>query len=264
MTDLSDIEEASEESTVLDDKVTFEDGSRAADDIVMEAVGDIERSGALSTRASCRTSRSTSVLMSFISPLYRQLAATAREESSERKSGLCCGSCCDLVRGCIVVNMLNIFLTIWFLVVSIQGINRIFAVLGVVADDDQFVAPQGTFDRSGVIGLVRTSCGIPFALIGIFGAFRFQKYAVLCTAIWYFMDIIPGVLNMCWPNAVVSAFFCYPHVHLFLELWSGTITRENYSTTEQHCCCKICVGGVKNNRDWQTPSCDLSCVSAMS
>jgi len=298
MTNLSDIEEVScEESKTTVDKddtikdhlsraegddieAAFEDVSReVANVITIESVVDNERSGtlsnersaAMSLRTSCRTSRSASMVMSIISPLYRQLAATRREESSERKSGLCCGSCCDLVRGCIVANMLNICLTIWYLVFSLQGIQRIW--IGVVTDDDLY-APQSMFERPSVLGLVRTSFGIPFALIGMFGAHRFQKYAVLCTAIWYCIDIVPGVLNKAWPNAVISAFFCYPHVHLFLELRNGTITPENYNTTERYCCYKFCVGGNKNeNRgSWQTPSRDLqntpsrdlSCASAVS
>jgi hypothetical protein len=289
MTNLSDIEEVScgESKTTIDKDDTVKDHESRVEagdidatfqDISRELANDItiesnERSAAMSTRTSCRTSRSASMVISFVSPLYRQLAATNREESSERKSGLCCGSCCDLVRGCIVVNMFNMCLTIWYLVFSLQGIQRIWIGVGAVTDDDLY-APQSVFEPPSVLGLVRTSFGIPFALIGIFGAYRFQKYAVLCTAIWYFIDIVPGVLNKAWPNAVISAFLCYPHVHLFLELCNGTITPENYNSTERYCCCKFCVGGDRNtNHDsWQTPSRDLqntpsrdlSCASAMS
>ena len=214
-----------------------------------------ELSEALSSRASI----STRALNAFASsPVFDELAKSAREESSERKSSLFCGSCCDLVKGCIIVNLLNICVSILFLAICLMDNDRLHELLLAVDDEDEDDEAGGLrrmLDPRGTLGLVRTSLMIPFALLGIVGAWRFQKYMVLCTAIWYVIDLFPAIMIRAWTNLVLSAFYCYPHIHLFLELKRGKMTLENYKSTEQHCCCAACPrtskdgGGVSDNHD---------------
>lgn len=78
---------------------------------------------------------------------------------------------------------------------------------------------------------------IPVALIGILGALQFNKYMILCAAVWYIIDLIAGLIILDPTNTVLSVVYCYAHIHLLLELKNGTITDENYKHTEQYCCC---------------------------
>jgi len=155
--------------------------------------------------------------------LYDQLAATAREEACERKSQLCCGSCCDLVRACIIVNIFDIILVTALLIV--------WAVIGLEEDMAK--------DITGVGGMGRivVCIAIPFGLLGIYGALKFNKYAVLLTGIWYIVYLVLCAVHKVIFTTLVSVFFAYPHIHLALALHAGTITAQNYSVTEKYCCC---------------------------
>ena len=198
----------------------------------------------LSEALSERTSQSFGVILS---PLHKVLIRTAREELSERKSTLFCGSCCDLVRGCTVVNILNICITITFLVICLLDVPQIHQLMLAVADEgeEEYGGIQAVLDPRGTLGLVRTSMMLPAALLGIVGAQNLNRNMVLCAAVWYSIDLILGVSIMAWTNVVLSAFYCYPHIHLFLELKSDRITTENYYQTEQYCCCSCCYSAAK-------------------
>lgn len=202
-----------------------------------------ELSEALSSRASI----STRALNAFTSsPVFDELAKSAREESSERKSALFCGSCCDLVKGCILVNLLNIGVSILFLAICLMDNDRLHELILAIDDDDEAGGLRSMLDPRGTLGLVRTSLMIPFALLGIVGAWRFQKYMVLCTAIWYIIDLLPAIMIRAWTNLLLSAFYCYPHIHLYLELKNGNMTMETYKSNEQYCCCAACPRTSKN------------------
>ena len=190
-----------------------------------------------------------------------ELAGGGNNGSSQtRKADLCCGCCCDLVRACIIVDVFDILLSIMLVVLSVLGleiddrfINTIdFSVYNdsnnnddmmVIDDDDdnnEMVRQDDNSDRllmSVTVITIMTGCGILFSFIGILGAYKLQKYLVLCTAIWYCVDFIRSAVTLQWVNSVVVACFAYPHFALFMALRKNKITRGNYSATEKHCCC---------------------------
>ena len=213
------------------------------------------------------TNRSASFLVSvdfsMISGLQNELtdvelAGGANNVSSQtRKADLCCGCCCDLVRACIIVDVCDILLSIMLVVVSVLGleldesfINTIdFSVYNdsinnddmmVIDDDDEIFRQEDNSDRlrmSVTVIAIMTGAGILFSFIGILGAYKLNKYLVLCTAIWYCVDFIRSAVTLQWVNSVVVACFAYPHFALFMALRKNKISRENYSATERHCCC---------------------------
>lgn len=175
-------------------------------------------------------SNSESMFLRFISPMFQRVERIEEDESYERKSTLCCGSCCDVVWGCIMVDILNICVSILLLYIGLQNDMGIREFLLVVDEDE-------TGLLGFTVGLVRIGIMIPVALIGILGALRFNKHIILCVAVWYAIDITLAIIILSPIKALLSALYFYAHIHLFLELKNGTITEKNYERTEQYCCC---------------------------
>ncbi len=153
--------------------------------------------------------------------MYNRLAATAMEEACERKAQLCCGSCCDLVKGCIISNALQMILLV--LLLTITGINPEF-----VAQFDSVVPTTGA--------LVLGSLGVAAGAMGIFGALKFYKYPVLMAGVWCLVQLVVAIINKKTALSLGTAIFSYSNIHLFLALHSGNITAENYKRTERYCC----------------------------
>lgn len=132
------------------------------------------------------------------------------------------------------MNILNICVAILLLYIGLQDNEEIQDLVYFV--DEEATGLRGLLYPAGTIGLIRTGMMIPVALIGILGALRFNKYMILCAAVWYIIDLIAGLIILDPTNTVLSVVYCYAHIHLLLELRSGTITDENYKQTEQYCC----------------------------
>lgn len=217
------------------------------------------------TSRSSRSHANTSVRLTIDSQLYSELARNVTQkgddESSEeevRQTALCCGSCCDLVRACIIVNSMSIFLLSLYLSFSLTGIDSYFAFKPNATfreedddfdgfGDDDFYADEFSvitdeippFDVYGILGILQGSLGILFSAFGIWGATHFSRWIVLVTGIFYFIFGISLLLGRGRLAAVVVAvFFAYPHFHLFSALLKEEITSENYKRREQHCCCR--------------------------
>jgi len=198
---------------------------------------------------SSQTSKSATVRLSIDPTVLERLASTHdgdsdSRDSRERKADLFCGSCCDLRKACIVVNSVFVVLIVLYVVFSLLGHTPTFFRSTIdfdnYDDDDSNVTRGQPINASFVRAIIRTTCGILFCGIGIVGALRFQKYMVLSTAIWYCIDVILGVVYRGWTGVVVSAFFGYAHIALFLALHKSKITVENYSSTEKYCCWDSC------------------------
>jgi len=165
-----------------------------------------------------------------------------------RKAQLCCGSCCDFVRACLVVDCIYVMVLL-FLNAKMWLFNDLFNFQGVGRiemddsediqlggyDDDVYFKDEG-MECYFCLTAIQAIVGMAFGLIGAIGAWRFQKYMVLITGIWYLIDAI----WYCVLQNYISAFwilgYSYPHIGLFLALRSGKITPENYTTTEKYCC----------------------------
>ena len=159
-------------------------------------------------------------------------------EADERHADPLFGSCCDLVKVCLIVDTI-------YIVQKIQVIITILLGLSIIDpddldlreyDDDQVRSEVVRMDSMYIILLLKEGLGIPFGIIGVIGAYRFYKYMVLCTGIWCCADLIWSLLTHRWLSSVYVAFYIYPHFALFFALKRGRITFENYDDVK-HCCC---------------------------
>ncbi len=172
-----------------------------------------------------------------IDPSVLAMVSAVRDEDSDdgsqkRKSQLFCFVCCDLVKACIIMNAIHIFLSIIHLIMSVMDMPIGFRIiLYETTDDDGFQ----TLNPWGVVGYVKMAFGYIFAVIGMYGAANFRKNLVLCSALWYCTYILLSLIGRHWSVFFISMPFAYTDFHLFLALRSGNITRENYET-EKHCC----------------------------
>ena len=157
----------------------------------------------------------------------------------QRISDLCCGVCCDLVRGCIIVNSCNIVMNILQILLPALGFTDF------LIDTINFDAFEKAFDDDAIVQrerkintfvTVMTAFAILFSINGIFGASKFRPYLVLVTGIWYCIDAIRCAVTLEWINIAINGCFAYPHIALFLAIRHGKMSRERYHI-EKHCCC---------------------------
>ena len=162
--------------------------------------------------------------------------------SDDRQRDPLLGSCCDLIRAVI-------FIDIFYIVKNICLIITIcFGWMYTDPDDfnlryytdDEMEATVEQLDILFWILMAKNICGIIFASIGIYGCSRFSKYMILSTTIFACIDILWSIMFSRWISTGLTIFFIYPHVALFWALHKGKITHENYGEIK-HCCCQCCI-----------------------
>jgi len=164
------------------------------------------------------------------------------DRGSKRQSDLCCGSCCDLVKASVLTNAGFVCMLSFLMTVSLLELPYFYLAFKPNSskeyyDDD--IYEDAFFDGQGRVALMRTCAGILFGLVGMVGAARFEKWAVLCTSIGYILYAMSSILQKSVPHAVIAGFVTYPNVALFMALRSGTMTKEAYmSGREAKCCCR--------------------------
>jgi len=163
------------------------------------------------------------------------------DHGSERQSDLCCGSCCDLVKACILTNAGFVCMLSFLMTVSLLELPYFYLAFKPNSskeyyDDD--IYEDAFLDGRGRVALMRTCAGILFGLVGMIGAAWFEKWSVLCTSIGYILYAVSSILQKAVPHAVIAGFVAYPNVALFMALRSGTMTKKAYmSGREASCCC---------------------------
>jgi len=260
---LSDIDEVTE----VTEEGTNKGASRKAFDskdidfslsIDEESVEDDCDSRTAPTKAS-KTSKNPSVMVSVDPQLLSRISAYDGEESDDesevRKAALCCFSCCDLARACIVSNSIYMVLMVNLIMISIYEIPSFarFDLYKNTYDDDALlyddyfsVEPSEKIQqlhRRGVLALVRTGGAILFSAVGVVGAWNFYKNLVLATAAWHCIYIIWSFADGRNQGAAIAIIFAYPNWHLYVELLRGHLTKENYEQ-EKYCCFECCYCGV--------------------
>lgn len=182
------------------------------------------------------------------------------DNGNDRQSDLCCGCCCDLVKACVLSNAFFVCMLTFLITVSLLEIPYFYLAFSPNSskeyyDDD--IYEDVFFDGAGKVTLMRSCAGLLFGLIGMIGAVRFEKWAVLCTAVGYILYALSSILQKSVPHSVIAAFMTYPNVALFMALRSGTMTKDSYmSGTEAHCCIKV--GGEGKTNATVTSSGDLN------
>jgi len=176
--------------------------------------------------------------------VLQQLSTVAEPLATDRQAILCCGCCCDLLRACIIVNVINYVYIVAVLFVSWNGIRTIKGLntdLGEVdyVDDDALndrKSELGNYEGLYFIFIVVELVGLLFTTLGIVGAVKFNRCLVLTCAIWYCFETIFALCVAVWWAAPIKGLFAYPHIALFAALTTGKISRQRY-TTERYCCC---------------------------
>lgn len=206
---------------------------------------------------STRTTKSGSVSVQMsIDPSVLKLVSGMDDDSDyeDEKPVLFCGSCCDLLRACIIVDVCYILQKLQIGLVVFMGWGAMEDDTNQIGNDDYYTddyytegieveSSQGQFllvllaDYVVSILLTKNALGVVFGLISIYGAYRFNQYLVLTTAIWLCIEIIWGVSFERYISSICAIYFTYPHFALFLALRKGRITRENYQDVKS-CCWK--------------------------
>jgi hypothetical protein len=147
-----------------------------------------------------------------------------------RKQGhSCCGGCCDMRRAVIVVNMISIAMyTINIFVISAVG--------KVEFDDDVMKEAIVEFPPVGWMVAIMFAEILCYA-IGIWGAVSFSLWQVYVALGMYMITIIFNMIVFNFIALLMAGFFAYPHVYLIQEIKKGIMTKENYYSEEQSCCC---------------------------
>jgi len=185
------------------------------------------------------------------------------DASKERQSQIWCFFVCDLVTAVVAMNSIYIVLLVFHLTISFLD-SELFGMrtqlykelpsdddydddLGGLYDDDYddaFVFGEKddvvVLDPWAVVRYAKNLAGLLFAVVGIVGALQFRRSLVLASALWHVLYILLSLANHTWIGFVLTIPFCYTTFHLWLALKAGTITRENYRNSEQHCCCCCC------------------------
>jgi hypothetical protein len=169
-----------------------------------------------------------------------------------KQGSKCFGCCCDMRRAVIVVDIIQIVLSVIGAFFAFSG-RSVFSALSDLSEYD-FSAYESTLRISGIVTLV----GIFFYAMGIVGASIYNMYLVGLAALWYVAGFIIGVvLDVQATNefnndnnenfgygiwrfvfsGVIAALFIYPHVGLISEIKSGTMSADTYPRERYSCCC---------------------------
>eukprot|EP00533_Pseudo-nitzschia_delicatissima_P007612 CAMPEP_0116111728 /NCGR_PEP_ID=MMETSP0327-20121206/18601_1 /TAXON_ID=44447 /ORGANISM="Pseudo-nitzschia delicatissima, Strain B596" /LENGTH=191 /DNA_ID=CAMNT_0003604981 /DNA_START=248 /DNA_END=823 /DNA_ORIENTATION=- len=161
----------------------------------------------------------------------------------------CFGFCCDFRKAVIAVNgtMLGFQILMMILIAvggSVLGSSMSDAVAEL--DDDQAKQAMSDFSSGGgaIVGFleVLVFIGVIFTLLGIFGALKFNKCAVITTSVFYSLSVLGNLLSFNSSaagqsifNIILPALFLYPHVCFLILMDKGIMTAENYHRIEKCC-----------------------------
>ena len=174
-------------------------------------------------------------------------------DDDERESPLCCLCCCDMAKACIITNSMYLIFMIAGLILTLFGIDIKRPFLNVREQSDYITELQTMYDDDDYIEfqvmikeneppdfyltiLVSSAFAIIFMIIGILGAIKLNTPMILCTTIWFVIDLVMDILEMRWIAIVVIVLFLYPQIALLLAVYKGKLSKANYAR-EQHCCC---------------------------
>eukprot|EP00542_Grammatophora_oceanica_P002168 CAMPEP_0194059478 /NCGR_PEP_ID=MMETSP0009_2-20130614/69167_1 /TAXON_ID=210454 /ORGANISM="Grammatophora oceanica, Strain CCMP 410" /LENGTH=159 /DNA_ID=CAMNT_0038710055 /DNA_START=61 /DNA_END=537 /DNA_ORIENTATION=+ len=148
------------------------------------------------------------------------------QPSAYKQGHKCCGGCCDVRRATIIVNIVNIVISLLFILEFVWLDKLIAKDEEVVGDDDEAQEELNT-----LVAFVKQTEGLMEGLmvlriigcaIGIYGAKTFEwKYVAGAVAIYAFV-LIPDIAAFgLLFGPVMDILFAYPQVFLIMEMRSG-------------------------------------------
>lgn len=153
-----------------------------------------------------------------------------------KRSHSCCGCCCDTRRAVIVVNIISVCLGV-LAILSIVMVSS--DAYKAQVDDDQVLTALNEIDGTKVgMSISFASVGILCNACGIFGARKFNQWAIIVAGSWYLVEVVRSVVYLDLGGAIMAGFFVYPHVVFWQEMQKGIMTPEMYQQEEQ--CCNCC------------------------
>jgi len=200
---------------------------------------------------STRTKGSKSIASLQISvdqTVLQLVNAMENDDSLGSRSTFLC-NCCDLVRTCLVVDIIYVILIPAFLVFHTTRYTTVksaevedFADDQLFFDDDRFAGESAKSDVKEhysleyLILLIKNILEIIFPAFGIYGVCKFNKPIILSVAIWFVVDFIVSAILMRWTVVVIVAFVSAIHFALFRMIRKGEISSRQYPN-ESVCCC---------------------------
>ena len=152
-------------------------------------------------------------------------------DTLDQKQGhICCGCCCDVRRGSIIVDIISI-------VTLIVDIIALFAISTIDDADDDHI--QQALEDLNPLSLTVIFVSEIFLLGGaIWGAIQFSPSLVLVGFIVYAIGGIMSMLSFNFIGIITNLLFAYPHWFLYQEIKTGIMSSSNYYyIEEQSCCC---------------------------
>ena len=166
----------------------------------------------------------------------------------------CFGICCDMRKSVIAVN--GVMLGIQILAMIVIGVGgsmmgSAFNDMAADIDDDYQKQQMEEFSQQAgaaggmVIGFLELLIfvGVIFTSLGIFGALKFNKCALITTSVFYSLSILGNLLSFnsdivgqSLINVALPCLFLYPHVCMLRLMDQGIMTPENYHRVQKGCC----------------------------
>lgn len=160
------------------------------------------------------------------------------------------GCCCDFRRAVLALNtmwiVLRLSLMIGILVMASVAANNLDEFEDAI-EDDQVKAQVETAVESGLLPVLEAvfeffvSIGIVFGAIGIYGALKFKRWAIV-TPLWFYgFCLFVSILSLDLLDASLYGICVYAHVRMLSLMKEGIMTDENY-----HKIASCCGGGGGN------------------
>jgi len=198
-----------------------EDPEALVTEAVAEPVGTPERKPPAAKNNSDVTNSGGTNLSQFI----------VQAQPVGRQSDLFCGSCCDLVRATIIMDIIAIVVSVFNMCISLGWLTYVLHDASGLSIADH----NPIFDSFlWAIGIVN-GIGILVCIGSIYGALKCKKILVLFAGIYFIFTAICFIMYSL-QFFIMSILFAYPHIALYRELKIGRITSENYAI-EKYCCC---------------------------
>jgi len=151
-----------------------------------------------------------------------------------RQGHACCGFCCDTRRATIIVNIIDICLS----VVALAGLGVISSDgFAAQLDDDTVKNELDMATQYMWIPMLLAGLNIAASGLGIWGAKNYIGWMVMISGLWYAVGTVLSLLGGDIGGAIMSGFFAYPHFVFYQEMKKGIMTEENYPNEIHSCCC---------------------------
>jgi len=181
----------------------------------------------------------------FTMASQQQPEATATPVVGNGEQHLYCNYCCDTRRAVLAVNVVSIVLGVISLLIGNVLLNFIrdhpdeFEEGAKMSEGEKQQFEEGL--RMGAIEVdkaVLDSLSLVFITmhgIGIYGALKFKKWAVVTAGSAYVIGFILNLLTGSFVNLIVTCALGYPHYFFVKEINQGVMSDYNYHNVA-HCC----------------------------